>query len=245
MRIRHSRILQRTGRFHNVLCVKKKREAYLSMKRLNLFETRCDHRNMRPCRHGRKRWQSRTNSRPECKNQTYGVFFSKLKSRMLRSLPFFTSSKTDPQFKIEPKAVANGGSLYLGDATGLIHKTGHDLSASLFSWPAFTHSITHLHFNKSKNILLSIGMDDTAPLLKSFNLGKMDKTQRPELLKAVKISTGNRPFPITVFAVSSSMAQIAIGFENGVVLLIRGDVSKDRSVSQKIIHEAGSPITGI
>jgi hypothetical protein len=163
---------------------------------------------------------------------------------MLRSLPFFNASKTDPQFNIEPKAVANGGSLYLGDAVGSIHKIGHDLSQSIYSWPAFTHSITHLQFIKSKNILLAIGIDDTAPLIKSFNLGKMDKNQRPELMKYVKISTGSRPFPITVLAVSNNMAQIAIGFENGVCLLIRGDVSKDRSVGQKIIHEASSCITG-
>jgi hypothetical protein len=162
---------------------------------------------------------------------------------MFRSLPFFNASKTDTQLSIATKAVASGGSLYFADSAGSIHKLGHDLS-SIFSWPAFTHSITHLQFVKSGNILLSIGIDDTVPVLKTWNLGKLDKSQRPELLKATKIQTGNRPFPITVFAVSFNMAQIAIGFENGVCLLIRGDVSKDRSVSQKIIHEASSCITG-
>lgn len=49
---------------------------------------------------------------------------------------------------------------------------------------------------------------------------------------------------MTCFAVLENMTQFAIGFENGVVLLLRGDVSRDRFTKQKIIHEGSSSITG-
>jgi hypothetical protein len=45
--------------------------------------------------------------------------------------------------------------------------------------------------------------------------------------------------------VLENMTQFAIGFENGVVMLLRGDVSRDRFTKQKIIHEGSSSITGM
>ncbi|KAG0185380.1 hypothetical protein DFQ28_009464 [Apophysomyces sp. BC1034] len=41
------------------------------------------------------------------------------------------------------------------------------------------------------------------------------------------------------------MSQAAIGLANGVVILIRGDLSKDRTTKQKVIYEGGEPITGL
>lgn len=169
--------------------------------------------------------------------------------KMLRTLPFFQSLVHDPAFYkgFDCTALANGGSLYFAASTGVIYKVGHDLSEEpLLEWTAYAKSISHLNFVKSRNILLSLGVDDTAPVLKCWNLGELDKHNRPKLIKAVKIHAGNsnRQFPITVFVQNASLSQIAIGFENGVCVLIRGDVARDRSVSQKVFHEASSSITG-
>ncbi|KAI8391064.1 uncharacterized protein BYT42DRAFT_591772 [Radiomyces spectabilis] len=41
------------------------------------------------------------------------------------------------------------------------------------------------------------------------------------------------------------MSQAAIGLANGTVILIRGDLSKDRTTKQKVIYEGVEPITGL
>jgi hypothetical protein len=49
---------------------------------------------------------------------------------------------------------------------------------------------------------------------------------------------------VTAFAVLENMSQIAVGLENGIVLLIRGDISRDRTIKTKVIHEGSEPVTG-
>ncbi|KAI9350402.1 hypothetical protein BD770DRAFT_157922 [Pilaira anomala] len=41
------------------------------------------------------------------------------------------------------------------------------------------------------------------------------------------------------------MSQAAIGLANGVVILVRGDLSKDKTIKQKVIYEGEEPITGL
>ncbi|KAI7907015.1 uncharacterized protein BX663DRAFT_494525 [Cokeromyces recurvatus] len=41
------------------------------------------------------------------------------------------------------------------------------------------------------------------------------------------------------------MSQLAIGLANGVVILIRGDLSKDKAIKQKVVYEGEEPITGL
>lgn len=41
------------------------------------------------------------------------------------------------------------------------------------------------------------------------------------------------------------MSQCAVGLTNGVVISIRGDLSKDKTVKQKVIYEGDEPITGL
>lgn len=42
-----------------------------------------------------------------------------------------------------------------------------------------------------------------------------------------------------------NLSQCAVGLANGVVILIRGDLSKDKAVKQKVIYEGEEPITGL
>ena len=77
-------------------------------------------------------------------------------------------------------------------------------------------------------------------------MDKIDKTNKmPTLSRSTKILSGNKPFPLTCVAVLQNLTQIAIGFENGLVVLLRGDIGRNRFTKQKIIHEASSCITGL
>jgi hypothetical protein len=51
-------------------------------------------------------------------------------------------------------------------------------------------------------------------------------------------------FQVSTFAVLENLTQIAVGLANGTVVLIRGDLQKERTTKQKVIHEGSEPITG-
>ncbi|TPX63051.1 hypothetical protein SpCBS45565_g06884 [Spizellomyces sp. 'palustris'] len=100
---------------------------------------------------------------------------------------------------------------------------------------------------KYRNQLVSIGEDESGiPLVKVWNLDKPDKAAKtPILQRSSKIQYGHKVFPVTALAVLENMTQVAIGLENGVVVLIRGDISRDRFTKSKIIHEGSEMITGL
>ena len=60
----------------------------------------------------------------------------------------------------------------------------------------------------------------------------------------IKIQHGTKPYPVSTVAVLDNMSQLAVGLTNGVVIHVRGDLSKDRTVKQKVIYEGEEPITG-
>ncbi|CAG8448752.1 2420_t:CDS:10 [Acaulospora colombiana] len=95
---------------------------------------------------------------------------------------------------------------------------------------------------KQKNILLTIGEEDP-PVIKIWDLDKQDKSKgTPQ--RTIKVNHGGKPFPVSTFAVLENLGQIAVGLANGVVVLIKGDIYRDRYTKQKVIHESEEPVTG-
>ncbi|KAJ9087067.1 Vacuolar protein sorting-associated protein 11 [Entomophthora muscae] len=71
------------------------------------------------------------------------------------------------------------------------------------------------------------------------NFGK----QQPYCLKNFKINgTTSR---ITSFAISESLSHTAIGLEDGQVIIIKGNIARDRFTKQKVIHSCSEPIAGL
>lgn len=52
-------------------------------------------------------------------------------------------------------------------------------------------------------------------------------------------------FQISAFAVVDDLSQVAVGFANGSVTIIRGDLIHDRGARQRIVFESEEPITGL
>ncbi|KAI7865362.1 hypothetical protein BDF14DRAFT_1826351 [Spinellus fusiger] len=104
---------------------------------------------------------------------------------------------------------------------------------------------------KQKNVLVTIGDEDlitNTPVIKFWDLDAMDKqktTSTPTCLRSIKVQHGGKPYPVSTFAILENMSQVAVGLTNGVVILIRGDLSKDRTTKQKVIYEREEPITGL
>lgn len=61
----------------------------------------------------------------------------------------------------------------------------------------------------------------------------------------VLINNGDNSFPISCFQFNSNFTCVAIGYTNGKVILIRGDLLRDRGSKQRIIYESPDPITGL
>lgn len=97
-------------------------------------------------------------------------------------------------------------------------------------------------------MLVTVGENlSTEPILKVWALEKVDKKSgMPQCRSSVTINTGHhQQFPITAFAALENLSQIALGFGNGAVKVIRGDLIHDRGTKQRTVHESEEPITGI
>jgi hypothetical protein len=109
-----------------------------------------------------------------------------------------------------------------------------------------------------RNVLVSVGNDDEAvsPTIKLWNCDKLDRDGLPFLMRAIRLTAGQSgagaanagaAVPVTAFACTEDLSQIAVGLRNGQVVLIRGsDVSRDRSPKQKLLSSGTeSPVTGL
>lgn len=95
--------------------------------------------------------------------------------------------------------------------------------------------------------LVSICEDLPAePQLRVWALDKTEKkTGAPKCLCSVNVQNGRKPFPVTAFAVLDDLTQVAIGFANGSVTIVRGDFIHDRGTKQRTVFESEDSITGL
>lgn len=59
------------------------------------------------------------------------------------------------------------------------------------------------------------------------------------------MSNGDNTFPITAFDITSDYSTIALGFADGTVILVRGDIIHDRGSRQRVVYDGSGPITGL
>lgn len=84
------------------------------------------------------------------------------------------------------------------------------------------------------------------PTLKVWALNKPDKkTGVPQCQSVLTIQNGRKQYPISAFTALEDLSQIAVGFANGAVTVIRGDLIHDRGTKQRTVFESEEPITGI
>lgn len=84
------------------------------------------------------------------------------------------------------------------------------------------------------------------PELKVWSLDQTEKkTGTPKCLCTLTVQNGRKNFPVTAFTVTSDLAQLAVGFGNGAVTVVRGDFIHDRGTKQRTVFESEEPITGL
>lgn len=116
------------------------------------------------------------------------------------------------------------------------------------SWKAHdAGSVTHVKQVNDTAYLLTLSEDlSHEPELKVWSLEQSEKkTGHPRCLSSITVQNGRKNFPVTGFAVTNDLAQLAVGFANGAVTVVRGDFIHDRGTKQRTVFESEEPITGL
>ncbi|CCX35423.1 putative Vacuolar protein sorting protein [Taphrina deformans PYCC 5710] len=94
-------------------------------------------------------------------------------------------------------------------------------------------------------LVATIGEESSGSrVLKVWELRKIGSSERLSFkhLSAVVVHT-DQPYPITCFAALRDLGHVAVGFSNGKVILIKGDLARDRGAKQRVVYEGEEPIT--
>ncbi|AQZ17949.1 PEP5 (YMR231W) [Zygosaccharomyces parabailii] len=108
------------------------------------------------------------------------------------------------------------------------------------------YQITYLEV-VDQSFLLAVGEKLGKPsLIKIYKLDNLPNNPS-SYHSIVEVKKGNYTYPISVVATSRDLNCICVGFVSGKILLIRGDILRDRGSRQRIIYEdAGKePITSL
>lgn len=113
------------------------------------------------------------------------------------------------------------------------------------------YRITFIQPVLNLNLIVTLAEKQGYPsILKLWDLNKIIQINNDEELKfkyisQIIITNSDNSFPISTFKFNFDLTIFAIGYTNGKVILIRGDVLRDRGSKQRIIYESNDPITGL
>ncbi|KAI7820795.1 hypothetical protein BC939DRAFT_217617 [Gamsiella multidivaricata] len=136
--------------------------------------------------------------------------------------------------------------MVVADRTGLVHIIDKGLQEESFL--AYESGrVTHMKQLKQRNILVTVGEEEGAvQVIRLWDLDKPDRNKPgPTLERSIRINQTGSAFPVSALAVLENLSQIAVGLANGTVVLISGDLMRERTTAQKIVHQNDEPITGL
>lgn len=143
--------------------------------------------------------------------------------------------------------VAGADHVFVGTPDGTLRLLDHSFKTVQSFKAHETGSITHIKQIPNSSLLVTLAEElPNEPTLKVWALDKPEKkTGTPRCLCSVSIQNGRKPFPVSAFAALRDMSQVAVGFANGAVTVVRGDFIHDRGTKQRTVLETDEPITGL
>ncbi|XP_014553107.1 hypothetical protein COCVIDRAFT_29624 [Bipolaris victoriae FI3] len=143
--------------------------------------------------------------------------------------------------------VSGSESIFFGGADGVVRIVSEAFKVVRTFKAHDTGSITHMKQIEGTSLLVTIAEDlSDEPVLKVWALDKLEKkTGIPRCQSTLTIHNGRKQFPISAFAALDDLSQLAVGFANGAVTVVRGDLIHDRGARQRTVFESEEPITGI
>lgn len=137
--------------------------------------------------------------------------------------------------------------IIVGTPDGIVHLLDQTFKPAR-SWKAHqSGSVTHTKQVPETPYLVTLSEDlSNEPELKVWSLDQTEKkTGNPKCLCSVSVQNQRKTFPVIDIAVTSDLAQLAVGFGNGAVTVVRGDFIHDRGTKQRTVFESEEPITGL
>lgn len=113
------------------------------------------------------------------------------------------------------------------------------------------YTISFIRSLPNSNLLITLAEKQGAPsLIKLWDLTKIVHLVEEEEYKfkfqaQAKISNGDNSYPISCFEFNYDLTCLGIGYTNGKVIIVRGDMLRDRGTKQRLIYESHDPITGL
>ncbi|KAF2995843.1 hypothetical protein E8E13_002838 [Curvularia kusanoi] len=143
--------------------------------------------------------------------------------------------------------VAGSESIFVGSADGIVRILSQAFKVVRTFQAHDAGAITYMKQIEGTALLVTIAEDlSSEPVLKVWALDKLEKkTGIPRCQSTLQIQNGRKQFPISAFAALDDLSQLAIGFANGAVTVVRGDLIHDRGARQRTVFESEEPITGI
>lgn len=135
------------------------------------------------------------------------------------------------------------GSIVLGDSKGTVWTLSRHWDVAWF--PGWSGRVDQLLQPRQTSFLLGLGLEGTVWCLKVWNLDKLDKAEVPQVSRISRLSLPGSTSSPVCFGVSENLMFLAIGYDNGTVVLYRGDVTKEKGTKQKTILEGPDPISGL
>lgn len=143
--------------------------------------------------------------------------------------------------------VAGSNNIFVGTPSGTVQLLDQNFKSTR-SWRAHdAGAVTHIQQVPETTYLLTLAEDlSHEPALRVWNLEQTDKkTGNPKCLCSLVVQNGRRNDPVTAFTVTHDLTQLAVGFANGAVTVVRGDFIHDRGTKQRTVFESQEPITGL
>jgi hypothetical protein len=143
--------------------------------------------------------------------------------------------------------VSGSESIFFGSSDGVVRILSQAFRAVRSFRAHDSGAITHMKQIQGTALLVTIAEDlSNEPVLKVWALDKLEKkTGIPRCQSTLTIHNGRKQFPISAFAALEDLSQLAVGFANGAVTVVRGDLIHDRGARQRTVFESEEPITGI
>lgn len=161
------------------------------------------------------------------------------------------SADEDTRAFFESNAISSvcsgSDSLFIGSTDGYVRIVGPSWKIVRSFQAHDDVRISHMRQVEGTSLLVTVAEDLSGePVLKVWALDRpVKKTGLPTCLSTVTVSNGRKQFPISAFAATDDLSQIAVGFANGAVTVIRGDLINDRGAKQRIVYESEEPVTGV
>ncbi|EJS44185.1 pep5p [Saccharomyces arboricola H-6] len=145
-------------------------------------------------------------------------------------------------------AIVDAQTLIIAVSSNIVKVVKLNQSQVIHEFQAFPHEF-QITFLKVINgeFLVALGESIGKPsLIRVYKLEKLPNKEQA-YHSQVELKNGNNTYPISVVSISIDLSCIVVGFVNGKIILIRGDVSRDRGSQQRIIYEDPSkePITAL